>query len=444
MSSTTLRFLAGALVCVVLASGCGDSKKPAPSAGGVEASGGAAASAPPAGMLDLLPEGTVGVVFIRSLSDLEAKAQKLAAKVDEKQAATIKVADLAEMLPGFDPADLDTSGSAAIAMTMASDSPGPGTTAIVPVRDAKAIGAKIKAKNPEAVVETSGTYAAITPGGPYKRGGVPAKLGGALPAGDVIVRLDVATLSKTLGPMMIQAAKEQLAAVQPAGDQSANAMLDGFKAALDASSVWDIAFRTDGTMVEAELAMTFVDRTKAPLLDMFTKADLPGLARGLPEEGMLSMAAGGNPERVWTAMSGFLKSTLSALPPAQQETLMKVADAAAASVRQLGPGMAVTGNFGPSGFEATYLVDAKDPAAFIKSANTIVSGLDLKDSFATIAPSTERTVAGTKFTTWNLKIVPKSFPTPLAWRPERAASSSRRSTARTGSSTTSPTSASGC
>jgi hypothetical protein len=55
-------------------------------------------------------------------------------------------------------------------------------------------------------------------------------------------------------------------------------------------------------------------------------------------------------------------------------------------------------------------VETSDAGAFIKSANSVVSSLDLKDSFITISTPTERTVAGTKFTTWNLKIVPEKLP----------------------------------
>ena len=54
-------------------------------------------------------------------------------------------------------------------------------TAIVPVRDDKAIAAKVKARNPGASVDAASGFAAVTPAGPYKRGGIPARLAGPIP-----------------------------------------------------------------------------------------------------------------------------------------------------------------------------------------------------------------------------------------------------------------------
>ena len=83
------RFPAGVLACALLVTGCGDSKK-TPSAGESGGNAGspvvhaAQAPPPPAAMFDLLPEGTVGVVYVPSLDKLEAGAKRLVATGSEK------------------------------------------------------------------------------------------------------------------------------------------------------------------------------------------------------------------------------------------------------------------------------------------------------------------------------------------------------------------------
>ena len=129
-------------------------------------------------MMDLLPEGTVAVVYAPSVKGLEDDVHRLMDAADKEPGEKPGVAELAQQL-GVDPADLDMTRSAAVAVTMAPGSPVPVMTAILPVRDEKSVGPKLKAKMPEATVEAAGGYAAVTPEGPYKRGGAPAQLKGA-------------------------------------------------------------------------------------------------------------------------------------------------------------------------------------------------------------------------------------------------------------------------
>src|SRR5262249_31099976 len=177
--SRTLR-LAVVLVFSLFFTSC-DSKKPdatggGGSAGGAPATGGSqggTASAqptikPPA-MLDLVPEGAVGIVYIPSLSGAEEAAKRLVATGSPDEARNVKLAEIAAM-QGLDPADLDMSRGAAVAMVLAKDpQEPPGVTSIVPVKDEKAVAAKVKADRPGAAVETAGGFAAISPRGAYKK-----------------------------------------------------------------------------------------------------------------------------------------------------------------------------------------------------------------------------------------------------------------------------------
>ena len=236
--SSNRRFLAGILAFVFLVAGCGDKKDKAGSTasygrgrgrgdrsragqsggkhGAAPGTGAAPTSAPPNAMMDLVPEGTVAVVYAPSVKGLEDDVHRIMDAADKEPGKKPGVAELAQQM-GVDVADLDMTRSAAVALTMAPGSPMPVMTAILPVRDEKSLGAKLKAKMPEATVEAAGGYAAVTPEGPYKRrGGAPAQLKGPVPAGDLVVRLDVATLAKTSGPVLkakedelLEAMKEQ-------------------------------------------------------------------------------------------------------------------------------------------------------------------------------------------------------------------------------------------
>src|SRR6188472_3512947 len=137
--SSNRRFLAGLVACLFLVAGCGDKKDKAPAgeaagvspaaAAGAPATGAPSLPPPPAAMMDLVPEGTVAVVYAPSVKGLEDDVHRLMDAVDKEPGEKPGVAQLAQQM-GVDAADLDMTRSAAVALTMAPGSQMPVMTAI--------------------------------------------------------------------------------------------------------------------------------------------------------------------------------------------------------------------------------------------------------------------------------------------------------------------------
>lgn len=414
--ASSRRFLAVALACVFLVSGCGDSKKPGTTAAASGGGGGTAAAPapvptqppPPAAMLSLSPEGTVGVVYIADVKKLEGGVKRLAATAGEQEGPP-ELAQLAQMM-GMDVADLDLGKPAAVTLTMkAGQPPKTGMTMILPVKDEKGIAAKLKEGNPGVTVETAGGFAAVTPEGSYKKAGPPPSMNAALPAGDIVIRLDVATLWKAYGPMGTQMVESQLAAMNDmpgaaASSQAVKPMLDAVKAALDAASVLDLAFRIDGTNVELDATLRFADGAKMPLEGWFGKTDLAALARAVPDDSMMVMAASFDQQRMWSAMKPMMMASLDAYPAAERDKLRKTFDSIGDSMKSLGQGMAMSMDFSPQGMTGVGAIDSKDPGAYVKTMMQATSELEAQGGMMSRTPPQERTLEGVKVTTYTMKV----------------------------------------
>jgi hypothetical protein len=426
--SRNLWLLVVVLGWAVFLAGC-DSKKSADAGGGAAATtekgagaqapavtgGGAAAAVsavpkqpdPPSSMMDLLPEGTVAVVYIPSLKTAEAAMQRIVtAAAGAEEAADVNFATLVKK-PGLEAADLDLSRGGAVAVVLSKEPGPPGATAIIPVRDEKAAAAKVKAKNPEATVETGGGWAAITKEGAYKRAGIPANLRAPLPAGDVIVRVDMAALVKAFGPMAFEQADAMVAKLKEApGAESAATMaasaIDGLKSAIDATTVCDIALRANGTAVEVDVMLTFSDSSKAGSLQMFGRSDLARLASGLQDGAMVDIAASVDFAKAWPALSGLFESSLKIYPEKERAVFTKMFDRVGGLMKSMGKGMAETMSFGAGGMAVTAAFETPDAAAHLKAMSDIYSTLDLKDTFIQISPVEDRTVDGTKVKSWKM------------------------------------------
>src|SRR5262249_30622452 len=138
---------------------------------------------------------------------------------------------------------------------------------------------------------------------------------------------------------------------------SAKSVLDGVKRFVDASSVWDLAVRINGTAVETEIVMGFSDPAKSPS-GVFLKSDLAALAPGVPGDGMMSIALSIDGPKMWGLLQGFLQNSLEMYPPGTREAMKKLFESAGRGMGSMGPGMVMNGGFGPDGFEMTGVVQS--------------------------------------------------------------------------------------
>jgi hypothetical protein len=410
MTSAHRVFIWGFVSALVL-SGCGDKKV------GTQAAAPKAVE-PPSALVELMPAGAVAIVHVPSLPALEDDIRRLVAAVDEKQAGEVAIADVIESMPGLDPSDFDLTKAASLAVTMDPSGRGPGMTAILPAKEPNTIAYRIQTRNSRAAVEVSNGVAAVTPVGSYKRGGMPPQLAGPLPEGDIVARIDVATLAKTLGPMAFAKAEEQLEALGAgAGSpgETLKPMLDWARQFVEASTTWDLAIRIEGTGVETDFLMGFSDA--APLA-VFAKADLPALARMLAGEGALSFAVALDVKRAWNAMRGAMNASMEAYPPAVREQFGKALELGERSLAKLGHGFVMNADFTEAGMEMTGVFETTEPGEYVKAMAEVVGALDTKDSFFTVTRPEERTIEGMKVHGWRMKLdvakVPDSMKQPGA------------------------------
>lgn len=427
MSSKHL--LAGVLACACVVAGCDDPRLyPPKTAATAEADApsvaltSARAAKPrsaakgPSTMLDLLPEGTVGIVCIPKIKDFEQAFERLAALASPKQRGKSMSLPVLVRSLGLDVNDFDLNRGACFAMTFAGASNRPLMTAILPVRDEDAISGKLKAIHPKSSVDTADGYAILTEKGTYKRGGTPACFDTPLPDGDIVVRFDAAAIWKKFGPVVSSELKDGLEAISGArGSTSESALLtkrvlDGIKSMAETASVYDLALRVDGSVMELDAAVRFAGGAKVPVIDCFSKADLSSLARTLPTQGMMSVAVAVDAAKMWAAVEPVAMASLDAAPESTREALRHAFDSIGKSLKKVGSGMAVTGGIQDGKIEVTGVMETRDPAAYIATTLGILSDLPTEGSPVAITPPEERTVDGTKVTTVRLKIDPDKLP----------------------------------
>jgi hypothetical protein len=433
MSSKHL--LAVVLACAIVAAGCDDPRLYPPKTGPIAA---AEADAPSAAltsargakpraaagpavkgastMLDLLPEGTVGIVCVPKVKDFEQAFDRLSALASPKnRGKPMGLPTLVRTL-GLDINDFDVNRGACFAMTFTAGSNRPLMTAILPVRDEKTVAGKLRSIHPKSSVDVSDGFAILTEKGTYKRGGTPAGFGTPLPDGDLVVRFDAAAIWKKFGPVLTSELKDGLEAIGGAtGAASESAalgrrILEGIKSVAETASVYDLALRVDGSQMELDAAVRFADGVKVPIVDCFSKADLSALARTLPTEGLISMAMAVDASRLWAALEPVAAASLEAAPESTREAFRHAFDSIGKGMKVIGSGMAVTGGIHDGRIEAAGVMETRDPAAYIASTLGIISDLPADGSPLTITPPEERTVDGTKVTTVRLRFDPDKMP----------------------------------
>lgn len=414
--SSSRRFPPGLVLLVCLVAGCGDQKGGSAGSGGGGAASATPRAAAPEAILDLLPEGTVGVVYVPNVKALEDGVRRLAATTGDRRLAA--KADIAKIIGelGVNAGDLDLTRPAAFAATLGSNRPEPVPTLIFAVKNESAIAGKVKARIPRAVVETAGGFAAVAPEGGYKRGTSPAQLRAPFPAGDVAVRLDVAALWRKFGPRVLTAVESELEWKRKGSEPAAalaQPVVDQARSILDAASVLDLAVRIDGTAVEIDASLRFADAAKAKALDLFAPADLRGLAGFAPEEGMLSFAAAVNPQKMWAAIEPAVSVALGAAPDSHRATVQEILATVGQAMKTLKSGVAMTGGLKDGRFEMTGALESSDPGVYIKALSDVttkVAGINVENSPVIATPLEERTIEGTKVSTVRLNLDRRQLP----------------------------------
>jgi hypothetical protein len=214
--------------------------------------------------------------------------------------------------------------------------------------------------------------------------------------------------------MGMQMAESQLEAMNDvpgaaASSEMAKTMLASLKSALDGASVLDLAFRIDGTAVELDATLRFADGSKMPLEGLFGRTDLAALARAVPDDAMMMIAASLNQEKMWSAMKPMMMASLDVYPAAERDKVRKMFDSMGDAMKSLGQGMAMTMDFSPQGLSGVGAMEAKDANAYMKTMIQVTSEMEAPGATMSRTPPEERTLEGVKVTTYVMKVDPSKL-----------------------------------
>jgi hypothetical protein len=418
--------LAGVMACAFLVAGCDSRKGAAPPSGSMTAGSAfpvpGGASAVPAAALTgtpaervaaLLPEGTMGLIYVPKVKELVDGIDRIAAAVTPQKSGrrTSKPFNLAQTLrgAGFDLADFDLDMPAAIAMTQPDGAQGPpGATAILPVRDGNAVASKLKQMSPRTIVEIVGNFVVVTDKGAPRRGAQSPAMSAQLPDGSVVIRLDVAALWKAYGGLAtssMQREFRQKGRAVPA--VAVRSFVDTVSSVASAVTTCDLVFRLDGTAIEADTTVRFAKGKKVPALDVFSKSDLAALSRSVPGEGALSLAMSVDPAALWESVEPLATTWLGTAPAPAQKVFKQALASIAKSLESLSGGMAMTAGFQDGKPEWIGVAEVKDPAAYVKSMADMMSALRAEAGPMAITAPEERSVGGASVTTVRLHAPPE-------------------------------------
>ncbi|HYC76032.1 MAG TPA: hypothetical protein VEI02_00255 [Planctomycetota bacterium] len=404
MKITSVR-AALAAVLVLAAAGCGDDAGKRAASTAATAAG--TTHAPPESLTALLPPDVVAVAWAPSLKALEDQIAGMMVATTGRSDAGPGLAQAAGPLLGLAPDDLDLAGGALVAVTLAEGAPTPSATAIVPVRNADAVIAKVKAHHGGAAdVVAAGSHLIVAPEGGYRRGaGLPTRFAGGFPKYDLAIKVDVAALWRRYGADFAPATDALLAALpeiaQPDGTPVdlagvARPFLDAAASVLSAAGVWDFGFRLHPTL-ELELVHRSDDPARDPTAALYMPRDQSALARTLPDLGAMRMVASFDASAMTNLQPALMKALLGAVPESRRSTVAASFETMKKSIELIGPGMAMTGGFSKSGLEMVSQMECSDPERYVGLAAESYVAMS-KDAASGMTPLPPRDVDGRRVT----------------------------------------------
>jgi hypothetical protein len=222
----------------------------------------------------------------------------------------------------------------------------------------------------------------------YQAPATPSALLRDLPAGDVVVRLDLARVVETYRPM-IDEGLGQVAKMAPEGAEGADGpaqvpglagmkpMLEGLTGALktflDSAERLDFGLRLDGGTASFDLrflakAGSALDRPKG------TRGDVAALAASLPGDYPFVVLLGGGLREMTEWAMKMSDLTLAALPEAQRDAFKGLMGRTQEMTALLGDEMAVAYRLGDAGLEMVEIFAAKDAKAYLARMDAMLRG----------------------------------------------------------------------
>lgn len=340
--------------------------------------------APDTELTDLIPANACGVVYVRSAADFFEKISAMVQRVDPEAAGEIQL-DMAmgEMLEGFRAGSLTTEmldmsrpmAMAAI-LTEGRRGPEPVPVVILPVKDAEKAEAAVDGGERGPSHASAGGYLAFCPAPRIQLGTGGSKLGGNMPAGDIVVRLDLAALIDAFGSdlkgQFNEGLQDGMRDVPPGMEGLADSIKGIMNDFLDSAEGLDICASVGAEMVDLHCFFT-AKKGSALASASAPSGDLMNLAGCLPAEFPMSVLVSADLSKVMEWMKPLMEASLENMPPEAAEKFNEFWQKSLGMTSGLGNEIVMAMDFGKDGIQLVEVFTAKDPQKYVADMESMIS-----------------------------------------------------------------------
>jgi hypothetical protein len=334
----------------------------------------------PDAALKLLPKGTVVVVVLSSVDEVEGVAKKLIASAQPGMEETISLE------PALGPivqmgVSLDRKRPILLALALPpAPEAQPTPTFIVPVADVAATRAALDEHGAgEAVVWGDG-YLGMGMAGPYETGAAPAFLG-VLPRGQAKVAADLAAIVDFYKPLIEQGLDELAGLGEMLGGAGEMAeiattmigdVVQFVRTFAAEAGMLGLGIGSDGARADCDVVVQPRPGKTLSLASAFGLSDLKALLPAIRSDDCLALAGSLDLARFWAWYERIFAIALAALEGEDAQTMKAFLERIRPMMHGIGPGMAAGMSLGRGGLRMTAAYDCADPAAYVTAMRSML------------------------------------------------------------------------
>ena len=321
---------------------------------------------------NLIPDNAAGVVYVKSLGELQGEIQKLANMFQEGMGDEVDIQSLMMFL-GLDDL-LDMSKPAALAIGMPEDDMAPPSMVLIlPFKDAEAAVESVNSTGQfDSDAVARGSFVAFAPEGSFKPGSKPCALLQGMPKTDVAIRMNleamIANYKDMIAAGMEEASEElmrEMSREGPGAEAMGKMMIQFMRDAVASARMLDITLNVEGTGVDMGAAITVADGSPMATGLKMGSQSLHALAARLPSSHPMAMMMSLDMEGLLQFLMPTYEAMAEDMPEEFGAAFKEMMSVNLEMAKALGDDIAWSMGVGSKGIEMAQAFTAKDPEAFI-------------------------------------------------------------------------------
>lgn len=360
-------------------------------------------------LASLVPIDAVAYVEAASLQEVDGLLREFSSMADDPMVSAMAKTDmLLPMIAGSGNVELiDRSRPFALAVTLSSAESEPQPVFFVPCLDPEAFAKSMGSLPGAPVPRVEGDYVVIAQSSDYRPGGSPHALATNVPKGQVVARVDLASVIDRVRPMLEGAFAQAggMAQMQGLGESEA-AMLEGVQANsetfLDSAETLEMGFSIERGELDFTLAFTAKEGSELAGFSASGTTHMARLATYLDPEAAFSFCAGADAAFFSERVEPFVEEMLQGTPEGEQVAAFFPIFT---SVRRtLGTTFAVSGDLGREGARFTWFCKPRDETSFLELLTGGLHALDGQAPYMSLQGPTRSTVGDVAVTEWSFEV----------------------------------------